>query len=389
MPSDGDEERTSGQKTFAVLGYMLCSSLMLLANKLAIHYLQTPLFVLFAQLAGTAIVVIIARLLGLITKPIFTSWKTALAFAPAPIAFLGTIFSNIKVLQYANVETFIVFRSSTPLLISIADYAMMGREFPSRRSMLCLVIILLGAVGYVKSDSNFQLRGYLWCVSSLLLCFNTHHGVRASIAAHTALDPAASHYVPPRCCSSWRRAAFDTHTHTHTHVNHAHTHTHTHATRRVFIWYVVFSIDQLYIKFIINKTKQLMTTWGRVFVTNALGAVILAPLVLLSTEPATLATLDWHKPARVGWFAVSIAIGVCMGYFAMSARTAVSATYFTVIGNVCKILTVFVNFFIWDHHASPGGLASLGICLVAAYFYEQAPLTKATLKKEQDVESAV
>jgi hypothetical protein len=119
-----------------------------------------------------------------------------------------------------------------------------------------------------------------------------------------------------------------------------------------------------------------MTPWGRVFVTNALGAAILAPLVLLGNEPATLAKLDWHEKARVGWFLTSIAVGVCMGYFAMSARTAVSATYFTVIGNVCKILTVFVNFLIWDHHASPGGLASLGVCLIAAYFYEQAPLAK-------------
>jgi GDP-mannose transporter len=165
--------------------------------------------------------------------------------------------------------------------------------------------------------------------------------------------------------------------HTHTH---ARTHTHTH---RVFIWYVVFSVDQLYIKFIINKTKQLMTTWGRVFVTNALGAAILAPLVLLGNEPATLAKLDWHEKARVGWFLTSIAVGVCMGYFAMSARTAVSATYFTVIGNVCKILTVFVNFFIWDHHASPVGLASLGVCLIAAYFYEQAPLVKTKAKQSE------
>lgn len=306
MPDSGDEERSAGQKAFAVVGYMVCSSLMLLANKLAIHYLQTPLFVLFAQLAGTAVVVVLARLVGLIQKPIFTSWKTALAFAPAPIAFLGTIYANIKVLQYANVETFIVFRSSTPLLISLADYAMLGREFPSRRSLLCLFIILLGAVGYTLTDSNFKLEGYFW----------------------------------------------------------------------VLVWYIIFSIDQLYIKFIIDKTKKLMTTWGRVFVTNALGAIILAPLVLIGSEPATLAELDWTDPMRVGWFVASCIVAVCMGYFAMSARTAVSATYFTVIGNVCKILTVFVNFFIWDRHASPGGLASLGVCLVAAYFYEQAPMAK-------------
>ena len=39
---------------------------------------------------------------------------------PVACAFLGAIFANIKTLQYANVETFIVFRSSTPLLVSVS-----------------------------------------------------------------------------------------------------------------------------------------------------------------------------------------------------------------------------------------------------------------------------
>ena len=36
---------------------------------------------------------------------------------------------------------------------------------------------------------------------------------------------------------------------------------------------------------------------------------------------------------------VSCAIGVAMSYFAFLCRAAVSATSFTVIGNVCKILS--------------------------------------------------
>lgn len=47
--------------------------------------------------------------------------------------FLGTIFTNIKCLQYANVETFIVFRSSTPMLIAVLDYFFLGRELPDHR----------------------------------------------------------------------------------------------------------------------------------------------------------------------------------------------------------------------------------------------------------------
>ena len=40
-----------------------------------------------------------------------------------------------QVLQYSNVDTFIVFRASTPLLISVADYLFLGRELPSLRSV--------------------------------------------------------------------------------------------------------------------------------------------------------------------------------------------------------------------------------------------------------------
>ena len=34
---------------------------------------------------------------------------------------------------------FIVFRASTPLLVSVAEWAMMGRELPNMRSALSLL----------------------------------------------------------------------------------------------------------------------------------------------------------------------------------------------------------------------------------------------------------
>ena len=38
-------------------------------------------------------------------------WSKIRGFAPVAFAFLGVIFANIKTLQYANVETFIVRRT--------------------------------------------------------------------------------------------------------------------------------------------------------------------------------------------------------------------------------------------------------------------------------------
>jgi len=77
-------------------------------------------------------------------------------FLVVAVAFLGAIFTNMKTLQYANVETFIVFRSSTPLLIALLDYAFLGRELPSLRSWCSLLLLLCGAFGYVMYDADFE-----------------------------------------------------------------------------------------------------------------------------------------------------------------------------------------------------------------------------------------
>ena len=89
-------------------------------------------------------------------------WEKVKPFALVVVAFLGALFTNVKTLQYANVETFIVFRSSTPLLIACLDYFFLGRELPNRRSWISLLLIVAGAILYVKTDSDFELRAYWW-----------------------------------------------------------------------------------------------------------------------------------------------------------------------------------------------------------------------------------
>ena len=74
-----------------------------------------------------------------------------------------------------------------------------------------------------------------------------------------------------------------------------------------------------------------------------------------------------------------------MSYFAFLCRAAVSATSFTVIGNVCKVLTVLINVFIWDKHASKEGLAFLFFCLAAAYFYKQAPMRSTSTEESEQL----
>jgi len=295
----GNEEKQS-KALFAIVGYMLCSSLMLLANKLAVHFLPAPSFVLWCQLGLTALGVWTMGVCGTLEVD-HLEWGKVKSFSLVAIIFLSTIYTNIKTLQYSNVETFIVFRASTPLIISFCDWAFLDRELPSWKSFGCLCGLLLGSVVYVSWDHAFQVRGYFW----------------------------------------------------------------------VSIWYVVFIIDQIYIKHVCNTVKM-KTNWGKVYYTNLLSSL---PLIFMVAGAQEVSTVEWTATG-VAALGLSCILGVAMSYFAFLARSLISATYFTIVGNTCKLLTIILNQLMWDLHANSVGVGSLLFCLVCAYFYEQAPERK-------------
>ena len=75
------------------------------------HKLPAPSFILWAQLFGTAVAVKAAHMGGLISHLDALEYDKLRAFFPVALIFCATIFTNIKSLEYANVETFMIFRS--------------------------------------------------------------------------------------------------------------------------------------------------------------------------------------------------------------------------------------------------------------------------------------
>lgn len=145
----------------AIAYYGLCSSTLLIINKLALHVISAPVFLLSIQLWFAVAAVYLLSLFRIVqVQPL--RWSTAVQFSPVVVSFLGTLFSNAKVLQYSNVETFITFRSSTPLVLCICDYMFLGRQLPSSRSIACLLGLLLSSAGYAAVDHMFDVRAYSW-----------------------------------------------------------------------------------------------------------------------------------------------------------------------------------------------------------------------------------
>ena len=91
----------NAKTAFGIAGYATCSSLMLITNKLAVHVLPAPGFVLLMQFVASWAAVKLCGMLGLIEVDALERSKL-LAFLPVSVAFLACVFANIKTLQ-ANV----------------------------------------------------------------------------------------------------------------------------------------------------------------------------------------------------------------------------------------------------------------------------------------------
>ncbi|XP_074281030.1 GDP-fucose transporter 1-like [Silene latifolia] len=150
-----------------VIGYALCSSLLAVINKFAITKFNYPGLLTALQYLTSALGVWVLGKLGFLHHDPFT-FENAKKFMPAAFVFYLAIFTNTNLLRHANVDTFIVFRSCTPLLVALADTLFRKQPLPSKFTFVSLLIILGGAFGYVANDSAFTLTAYSWALAYLI-----------------------------------------------------------------------------------------------------------------------------------------------------------------------------------------------------------------------------
>lgn len=157
----------------AILAYVGCSSVLLLVNKVVVTLIPVPACVFVVQITAAVVFIFVCKALRLIQVDDFTVQKVK-GYTPYTFLFVSAIYSNGKALSQSNAETVIVFRSTTPLFVSMLEYMVLGRELPNKQSGLALLGVLVGAIGYMMADSEFQMNGfiaYFWVsIYTLLIC---------------------------------------------------------------------------------------------------------------------------------------------------------------------------------------------------------------------------
>ncbi|KAK4283378.1 hypothetical protein QN277_000332 [Acacia crassicarpa] len=138
---------------------------------------------------------------------------------------------------------------------------------------------------------------------------------------------------------------------------------------------VSMSIDFVYIKHVVMTIG--LNTWGLVLYNN-LEALLLFPLELLimgelkKIKHEFSDDSDWQSFQVILPVGLSCLFGLSISFFGFSCRRAISATGFTVLGIVNKLLTVVINLVIWDKHSTWVGTVGLLICMLGGILYQQS-----------------
>lgn len=138
---------------------------------------------------------------------------------------------------------------------------------------------------------------------------------------------------------------------------------------------VSMSVDFVYIKHVVMTIG--LNTWGLVLYNN-LEALLLFPVELLimgelkKIKHEISDESDWYSFQVLLPVGLSCLFGLAISFFGFSCRRAISATGFTVLGIVNKLLTVVINLIIWDKHSTLVGTVGLLICMLGGIMYQQS-----------------
>ncbi|KAG0470845.1 hypothetical protein HPP92_017545 [Vanilla planifolia] len=146
--------------------------------------------------------------------------------------------------------------------------------------------------------------------------------------------------------------------------------------------YVAFSGHNLYGKFDLCHYR-LSIYFDGLHLGYSLSVELLIMGELKKIKHEIVEESDWYSFSVVLPVVLSCLFGFAISFFGFSCRRAISATGFTVLGIVNKLLTVVINLVIWDKHSTLIGTIGLLICMLGGVLYQQSTTRSMAAAEDQ------
>ena len=297
-----------------ILAYGISSSALLVLNKVCITEIPNASLLLFIQILSTVLFIIVPVLSGHVSVNLNPPNEVIRAYCLVAFVFLGTIYSNFQVIRTIGVNSFIVLRCGTPLLISLLDFLFLNRELPQGRSLLALFGIFLAGSAYAYMKYvEFE---------------SAQHKLENKSAGFVGL--------------AWS-----------------------------IVWLTCFAVDMIYIKHVAHAHK--CTGIERTLYQNLLAIPILLVPLLSPLEESSVRAVDVGNRALIA-LGLSCIAGSVLSYTGMSLRTDLSATSFSILGIVCKMASTLLNEIFVAREANRVSLFLIVCIIISSAAFQQAPI---------------
>lgn len=293
-----------------IIGFCISSSSLLVLNKICLSHAPLASTLSLLQFAVTLLWCIVLQMTSITTIEL-TAVRVR-AYVVYVLIFTGAIYTNMRSLALLSVETIIVVRSCCPLLVAAMETVMLGRPIPSWRAVCALLSLLGFAIGYAHAE-----------------------------AANSS----------PRLSSSppwgW-----------------------------LLSYYVLICLSDSYGKVVVSRL-QWKSMWGPVAYSNGLS---IPPMMVTAAFAGELSSLrngtalaqgsSWHAASLP--LALSCVVAVSISFFGWRCRATCSATGYTILGVVNKLLSIIASALLTDRPLTAQGAACLVGCLCTAALYHPA-----------------
>lgn len=284
--------------------YFTVSSTMLLFNKACMIVLPAPCTVTLLQVSVTALLIAAAWCCSIVDIQA-VSRVTMSHYVLYSLVFVLGINFTMRALASTNVETVLLFRSCSPILVSVIDTLCLGREIPSRRSCLAMLCIVLGGTWFAWSE----------------LQTHTSSMMRDGLFVNTV------NLVLTAVLMTWGKHVTDTND--------------------------------------VNLTTS-------VFICNVTSIAPILALAILEKEYLIIREHRWLSVYAVTVLIISCVMGTALSYLGWKMRVMMSATSFTVVGILNKVLTVLLNGMYLPEHDMSWSTMGLIVSLAGGSLYQQA-----------------
>lgn len=148
----------------------------------------------------------------------------------------------------------------------------------------------------------------------------------------------------------------------------------------LFTWWVTLAISNTYGKYLTESIS--MTQWERVFYTNALALAPITVLFFVSSEWKQEKVLTRYSIAVT---ALSCFIGFVISYSGWKCRSLVTATTFSLVSCINKMITIVISMLTWPDEFSFSKTAALVACVGCGVMYRE-PVKSIDGKNERTTE---